>query len=351
MRIVFMGTPDFATHILQALIAKHEVVAAFTRADAVRGRGKTLVASPVKKVALEHDIPVFTPKTLRKADVQKQIVDLAPDVIVVAAYGLILPKEVLDAPKYCCVNVHASLLPRWRGAAPIQRAILAADVQTGVSIMRMDEGLDTGDVCEKAYVEILKKPLDQLTDEISRVGATILLDSLDKIEAGTVEWKKQEGEPYYASKIEKHELDLWTGDSPEKAWCKVRASSEGYPAKAILGGREVRIEKADIPALRDVIGMSVIPRQLLLWHKRLFMGFSSGPMEIVQVRPDGKRSMTGAQFAAGIQGIKRAGVEWQPTEGAHEFHDEQLRKAEEDNKHGKGTHAQTRGGNFSKDHA
>lgn len=321
MRIVFMGTPVFATRILNALIAKHDVVAVYTRADAVRGRGKTPVPSPVKDVALAHDIPVHTPKTLRDADVQRQIAELHADVIVVAAYGLILPEEMLNASKHGCVNVHASLLPRWRGAAPIQRAILAGDAQTGVSIMRMDKGLDTGDVCEKAYVEILKKPLDQLTDEIARAGATILLDSLDKIADGSVEWKKQEGEPLYASKIEKHELDLWTGDSPEKAWCKVRASSDRYPSKVSIGGRIVRVEEADIPALRDVIDMSVIPRQALLWHKCLFIGFSSGPMEVVRVRPDGKGSMTGAQFAAGIQGLKDHGAQWRPTPGAYEFNE------------------------------
>lgn len=324
MRVIFMGTPLFAIHVLDALISKHDVVAVFTRADAVRGRGKSLVPSPVKQVACAHDIPVMTPKTLRDPHVQQQIVDFHADIIVVAAYGMILPTEVLHATKYGCVNVHASLLPRWRGAAPIQRAILAGDSKTGVSIMRMEEGLDTGDVCETATVEILKKPLDELTDELSREGSTCLLDALDKIADGSVEWKKQEGDAVYASKIEKHELDLWTGDSPEKAWCKVRASSDGYPAKACMGGRTVRIEKADIPALRDVIGMSVIPRQLLLWHKRLFMGFSSGPMEILQVRPDGKKSMTALQFAAGIQGIKHDGVEWHPTEGAAKFHAEEM---------------------------
>ena len=147
MRVVFMGTPRFAAEILDELAEFHEIAAVYTRPDAVRGRGKALAPSPVKEVAERRGFPVRTPRTLRDAEVLSELAAFAPDVICVAAYGAILPKDVLDLPPFGCLNVHGSLLPRWRGAAPIERAILAGDEEIGVCIMAMEEGLDTGDYC------------------------------------------------------------------------------------------------------------------------------------------------------------------------------------------------------------
>ena len=194
MRIVFMGTPDFAASVLSELASQHEVVAVYTRPDAVRGRGKQLVPSPVKVEACERGIPVFTPKTLRDADEQQALAALEPDVICVAAYGMLLPAEVLSTPEHGCLNVHASLLPRWRGAAPIERAILSGDEETGVCIMRMEEGLDTGDYCVCRSLEVGDKDVALLTDLLADLGAHALLTALTQLEAGCIRWTRQDEE-------------------------------------------------------------------------------------------------------------------------------------------------------------
>ncbi len=165
MRVVFMGTPAFAATILDDLAEQHDVAAVYTRPDAVRGRGKRLEPSPVKAAAERRGLRVLTPRTLRDEAAQRELASFAPDVICVAAYGAILPKEVLDIPRFGCLNVHASLLPRWRGAAPIERAILAGDEEAGVCIMRMEEGLDTGAYCVCRTARIDGKTAPELTDE------------------------------------------------------------------------------------------------------------------------------------------------------------------------------------------
>ena len=152
LNIIFAGTPDFAAQHLQAILnSQHNVIAVYTQLDKPAGRGKKLQASPVKQLAEQNNIPVYQPKSLRKEETQSELKALNADVMVVVAYGLILPKAVLDAPRLGCLNVHGSILPRWRGAAPIQRSIWAGDAQTGVTIMQMDEGLDTGDMLHKVY--------------------------------------------------------------------------------------------------------------------------------------------------------------------------------------------------------
>lgn len=156
LNIIFAGTPDFAAQHLQAILnSQHNVIAVYTQPDKPAGRGKKLQASPVKQLAEQNNISVYQPKSLRKEEAQSELKALNADVLVVVAYGLILPKAVLDAPRLGCLNVHGSILPRWRGAAPIQRSIWAGDIQTGVTIMQMDEGLDTGDMLHKVYCDIL----------------------------------------------------------------------------------------------------------------------------------------------------------------------------------------------------
>ena len=209
MRVVFMGTPAFAATILDDLAEQHDVAAVYTRPDAVRGRGKRLEPSPVKAAAERRGLRVLTPRTLRDEAAQRELASFAPDVICVAAYGAILPKEVLDIPRFGCLNVHASLLPRWRGAAPIERAILAGDEEAGVCIMRMEEGLDTGAYCVCRTAIVDGKSASELTDELADLGSHALLTALVHVERDAAEWTEQDEEQVtYASKIEKRELDL-----------------------------------------------------------------------------------------------------------------------------------------------
>ena len=177
MRIVFAGTPDFAATALKTLLnAGYDIVGVYTQPDRPAGRGRKLMPSPVKQVALDHGIPVFQPETLKTPDAQKQLADLNPDVMIVAAYGLILPKAVLDIPTHGCLNIHASLLPRWRGAAPIQRAIAAGDAETGITIMQMDEGLDTGDMLLKLDTPISADDTGgSLHDRLAEMGYSIAI--------------------------------------------------------------------------------------------------------------------------------------------------------------------------------
>ncbi|MFT5162430.1 MAG: methionyl-tRNA formyltransferase [Alteromonadaceae bacterium] len=208
LRIIFAGTPEFAARHLTALLqSKHQVIAVYTKPDSQAGRGKKLTASEVKTLALANDIEVYQPVSLRKADAQQALAELNADLMVVVAYGLILPQVVLDTPKYGCINVHGSILPRWRGAAPIQRSIWAGDTQTGVTIMKMDIGLDTGDIIsiEKTPIE----PTDTSTtmyNKLALSGPVALVEALDKIAVGDIEPQKQDDEQAnYAKKLSKEE--------------------------------------------------------------------------------------------------------------------------------------------------
>lgn len=313
MRIVFMGTPEFAATILDDLAQQHDVVAVYTRPDAIRGRGKRLEPSPVKRVAQHYEIPVQTPQTLRNAEVLAELSAYEPDVICVAAYGAILPKDVLDIPRFGCLNVHASLLPRWRGAAPIERAILAGDEETGVCVMRMEEGLDTGAYCVCRTASIDGKSAQDLTDELANLGSHALLTALVRVECGADVWTEQvEADATYASKIEKHELDLRPNDSVETIVRKVQASSEQHPARAVIAGRGLTV--LAVSALNDdqarQVSVDMTSGEVRFIAKRLFLGAIDGAVEIKQVKPDGKQAMDAKAFAAGIQGIKQGGLTW-----------------------------------------
>lgn len=238
MRVVFMGTPRFAAEILDELAEFHEIAAVYTRPDAVRGRGKALVPSPVKEVAERRGLPVRTPRTLRDAAVLSELAAFAPDAICVAAYGAILPKEVLDLPPFGCLNVHGSLLPRWRGAAPIERAILAGDEEIGVCIMAMEEGLDTGDYCVCRSLPAGSRTAAELTEELAALGASALLTALAQAEGGNLRWVAQdEALVTYAEKIAKGELNLDPAESAVANDRRVRASGAAHPARAVVAGR------------------------------------------------------------------------------------------------------------------
>jgi methionyl-tRNA formyltransferase len=211
LRIIFAGTPEFAAEHLKVLLAsQHQIIAVYSQPDRPAGRGKKVTMSPVKEVALEHNIPVFQPVSLKDLDAQSALAALNADVMVVVAYGLILPKKILETPRLGCINVHASLLPRWRGAAPIQRALEAGDEVTGVTIMQMDVGLDTGDMLVKVNCPIRNTDTGGiLHDRLIEIGAPALLEALEQLQQSTTKPIKQDDtQSTYAPKLSKEEAML-----------------------------------------------------------------------------------------------------------------------------------------------
>ncbi len=308
-----MGTPHLAACVLESLTHLHEVVAVYTRPDAVRARGKKLDPSPVKLMAQKHNLPVFTPKTLCDDSVCEELAAFNADVFCVAAYGAILPQNILNLPSHGCLNVHASLLPRWRGAAPIERAILAGDSMAGVCIMKMEAGLDTGDYCVNRATDIAEKSTQELTEELADLGASALLTALAHLEADHALWTIQdESQVTYAKKIEKGELDIRLDDSSIMAQRKVRASSEAHPSRLVVAERFVTVLKINVPdvALAQEVLENSLPGDVVYKNKRLFLVLKDAAIEIDSLRPDGKQSMDAKSFAAGIQGIKSEKFVW-----------------------------------------
>ncbi len=309
MRVVFMGTPSFAVPSVRALTTEHDVVGVFTRADAVRGRGRALVPSAVKAEAVALDIPVFEPGTLRDDAVVSSLRDLEPDVIAVAAYGLILPKAVLDAAPLGVLNVHASLLPRWRGAAPIARAILAGDEVTGVSIMRMEEGLDTGPFAMVVQVPVEAVGLAELTTVLAEAGADALLATLRAMEADTVRWTAQDEDLVtYASKVDAKELALAPELTAIDAWRRVRASSDSAPSVARIAGARVRVLEASpvggqAAGPADAAVSATVPArgEVQVSRSGLVLGLSDGALRLERIVPEGKRAMDGDAWARGAR--------------------------------------------------
>lgn len=247
MRIVFAGTPEFAVSSLRAAARHHEVVAVYTQPDRPAGRGRGLAPSPVKLEAVARGIPVYQPESLKEEAAQQQLRDLQPDLMVVVAYGLILPKAVLTIPTHGCWNVHASLLPRWRGAAPIQRAIQAGDATTGVCLMQMEAGLDTGPVLLHQELPIAATDTGgQLHDKLAELGAQVLSDGLGLLRAGIKPIARPQPEQgvTYAHKLDKAEARLdWAQDADALART-VRAFNPWPIAEAALAGERVRIHGA-----------------------------------------------------------------------------------------------------------
>lgn len=299
MRVVFMGTPDFAVPSLRELASRFEVVLVLTRPDAVRSRGKKLEPSPVKAAALELDIPVMeatriTPK------VMDRLHEADADIFCVAAYGCILPDEVLNMAPLGIVNVHASLLPRWRGAAPIQRAILAGDERAGISIMRIGHGVDTGAYCAQASCSVAGKTADELTAELAQLGADLLCDTLPALADGTAAWTEQdESLVTHAQKISKAEMRLDPQESALINLHRVLASSDAAPARCIAAGKPVRIMRA---VAADGDASMCAAGELVCQSKRIYIGCSDGVLEVTSVKPDGKRQMDASAWAAGLHG-------------------------------------------------
>lgn len=249
MRLVFAGTPDFAATALKALLATHhQVVGVYSQPDRPSGRGRKLTPSPVKQVALEAGIPVFQPQTLKTADAQQELRGLDADVMIVAAYGLILPQAVLDTPRHGCLNIHASLLPRWRGAAPIQRAIAAGDSETGITIMQMDAGLDTGAMLLKAVTPIKDSDTGgSLHDRLAELGGDAIVKALWHLEKGELSGELQDDtRACYASKLSKEEGHIdWTLDAPAISRL-IRAFNPWPGTYTDLEDLRIRIHEAEI---------------------------------------------------------------------------------------------------------
>lgn len=250
MKIIFAGTPHFAATHLQALIndVRHSVVAVYTQPDRPAGRGKKLTSSAVKLVALEHDLSVYQPQSLKAPEAQAVLAELGADIMVVVAYGLILPQAVLDTPRRGCINVHGSILPRWRGAAPIQRAIEAGDAETGVTIMQMDAGLDTGAMLSVARCPILDTDTSgALYDKLAELGAPALLQDLAKLEKGTAVGIAQDNQQStYASKIDKTEALIDWSQSAVILDRRIRALNPFPAAYSLVDGQRLKVWTATL---------------------------------------------------------------------------------------------------------
>ncbi|MCC5881964.1 MAG: methionyl-tRNA formyltransferase [Halomonas sp.] len=254
LRVIFAGTPDFAAASLAAMLAsQHRIVAVYTQPDRPAGRGRKLTASPVKSLALEHDLPVLQPATLKSADVQAELAAHQADIMVVVAYGLILPQAVLDIPRLGCLNVHASLLPRWRGAAPIQRAIEAGDSESGVTIMQMDAGLDTGDMLLTRRTPITATTTGgELHDTLAQVGGEAIVKALDALAAKGLAATPQPQEGVsYAAKLSKAEAELDFTRPADELAAKVRAFNPWPVAWCACGDERLRLLMAEAADRRE----------------------------------------------------------------------------------------------------
>lgn len=301
MRIVFMGTPDFAAACLARLVSDgHELAGVFSQPDRPKGRGHQLAPTPVKELAVSHGIPVYQPEKLRDGATLAILRELEPEMIVVVAYGRILPKEILELPKYGCVNVHASLLPKLRGAAPIQWAVINGDTITGVTTIFMSDGVDTGDMILSLETGIgAEETAGELFGRLAELGADALAETVRLIESGKVERKKQDDSlATYAPMIDKNLANLDFGKTPEELCNLIQGLNPAPIAFSRFDGKIVKILAAR--PNREYNGK----RGEILDAKRLVVGCKDGAVELLQVRPEGKKPMSGAEFARGKRLVK-----------------------------------------------
>lgn len=299
LRILFAGTPEFAAFHLKALIeSEHQLLGVYTQPDRPAGRGKKLTASPVKQLALQHNIEVQQPLSLKSEDAQATLAAYEADVLVVVAYGLLLPQAVLDCPKYGCINVHGSILPRWRGAAPIQRAIEAGDTQTGVTIMQMDVGLDTGDMLLKRFCDIL--PSDSagdLHDRLADIGPPALIDTLTLIANGQLSPESQDdAQSNYARKIEKSEALIDWNESAELIDRKLRAFNPFPICYTQLHDERLKIHRAE---LLDNDEHTQTPGTLRVDNQRVVVFCGTGKLLLTSLQMPGKKAISAKEFING----------------------------------------------------
>ena len=306
MKIIFAGTPDFAARHLEIVLhSKHEVLSVLTQPDRESGRGKKINLSPVKQTALDNDIDVYQPESLKTKEVFDKLKNTDPDLILVVAYGLLLPKDILELPKFGCVNIHASLLPRWRGASPMEHAIMSGDKNIGISYMEMSQGLDEGPV-----YEMHECPLEQ-NDTLSRVEEKFiqlsekkLVSFLDNLESGTIKHQAQdETKATFSPKIDKRLLQIdWQGNSSTEIIRKINALSSKYGTHTFLGGKRIKIHRAqnfESDVNLDPGYISIKDDQLVVFCK------DASAILIEQVQMEGKNKVSGKDFIAGYIGLIR----------------------------------------------
>ena len=300
MKIVYMGTPDFAVAPLEALLAAgHTVTAVVTQPDKPKGRGKALQPTPVKEEAMRYGIPVYQPKKVREEEFQVVLRELNPDLIVVVAFGQLIPKSILELPRYGCVNVHASLLPKYRGAAPIQWAVINGEKESGVTIMKMDEGLDTGDMIAKTVVPLAADETGgSLFDKLSQVGAQLLLDTIPALEEGTVVCEKQPEEsptPYAAMLNKKMGLIDWSQDA-SVIECLVRGLNPWPSAYTYLKGKTLKIWQAKVVEKQHEEEPGTI---IEVDKKHLVVACKTNALLIERLQLEGKKQMETEAFLRG----------------------------------------------------
>ncbi|MBW4935059.1 methionyl-tRNA formyltransferase [Marinobacter sp. F4206] len=309
MRLVFAGTPDFAATALRALLGTHHtLVGVYSQPDRPAGRGRKLMPSPVKQVALDAGVPVFQPESLKTEAAQQELAALEPDVMIVAAYGLILPKAVLDIPAHGCLNIHASLLPRWRGAAPIHRAIAAGDTETGITIMQMDEGLDTGAMLLKSLTAIEAGDTGgSLHDRLATLGGDAIVEALQLLEKGELKGEAQNDDvACYAHKLTKDEGRIDWADSAATIERLVRAFNPWPGTFTDLGEQRVRIHAAT--ALPDD---SQKPAGTVLRRERegIDVACGSGTLRITRLQLPGARAQSAGDLINGGKQLLLPGQE------------------------------------------
>ena len=312
MKIVYMGTPDFAVAPLAALVKNgYEVEAVITQPDKPKGRGKTMMPTPVKEEALKHDIPVLQPVKVRDPEFVEKLAEIAPDIIVVAAFGQIIPKSILEMPKFGCINIHASLLPKYRGAAPIQQAVIDGEKESGVTTMQMDAGLDTGDMLLKTVVPLDEKETGgSLFDKLSKAGADLLLKTLDALENGTVTPQKQGESPTAYAKMLTKDMGAIDWNRPAKELERLIRGLNPWPsAFTHLNGKMLKIWDADVYTKEqaeaefpeystDFKGAEPGQIAAVLPHT-FFIGCGKDLLKVNEVQAEGKKRMTSDAFLRG----------------------------------------------------
>jgi len=312
MRVIFMGTPDFSVPTLRTLAeSDNEVIAVYTQPDKPKGRGHAMQFTPVKECALEYNIPVYQPNRVRDVMCIEEIREMAPDVIIVVAYGQILPKELLEIPTYGCINVHASLLPKYRGAAPIQWTVIDGEEFTGVTAMQMDVGLDTGDMLEKIIVPIEKDETGgSLHDKLSVLGGDIILNVFEKIKNGTLTREKQDDEvATYCGKLDKT-MGLLDFSKPALQLERLIRGLNPWPcAYTSLDGKNLKLWKAYVVGfdeLQDVehIDDSEYGTILKVTKNAIMVKAMDGMLSITELQLEGKKRMDAADFIRGYQALE-----------------------------------------------
>ncbi len=298
MKILFMGTPNFAKGHLKALVDEgYEVVAALCQPDKPRGRKKILTMPPVKEYAISRNIPVYQPETLKNGEAESILNEFKPDIIVVVAYGKLLPKYVLDYPKYGCINVHGSLLPEYRGAAPVQRAIIDGKKKTGITVMYMDEGLDTGDMLLKEECDIAPNDDGQaLFDKLEIIGGRALIKALKQIESGnaTRERQNDEGSSYAEKLTSETGLIEWNKDA-EAVHNLVRGTYPWPSAYSYLNGEKIKITKTSVVDLGGAPGEVICPTK----KGELIIACKSGAVKVLRLQAQGGKEMDAADYMRG----------------------------------------------------